>query len=111
MPDARRCPVERLLAEAVGVLQVEPVDVCSPDDGEVGRAGATPPEPELLGDARLAWQALHFDQHARPANQRPGTSAATGRMVLGLRVHVGPGPHAHRPVLRVLLTVLLGWRP
>src|SRR3954463_11991626 len=47
--DAGRGPVERLLAEAVGMLQVEAVDVCPPEDSEVGCAGATPPQPELLG--------------------------------------------------------------
>src|SRR3954470_1891944 len=42
--DARDGPVERPLAEAVGVLQVEAVHVRPPDGGEVGLAGAAPPE-------------------------------------------------------------------
>src|SRR6187402_334359 len=54
--DAGRGPVERLLAEAVGVLQVEAVDVRPPEHGEIRCARAAPPEPELLGDARLARQ-------------------------------------------------------
>src|SRR4051794_13568602 len=109
--DARGGPVEGLLAEAVGVLQVEAVDVRSPEDGEVGRTRAAPPQPELLGDAGLARQPLDLDQHQGAVDDGPGTPTAPSGMVLRLRVHVGPRPHPHRPVLGMLLAVLHGRRP
>ena len=40
-----------------------------------------------------------------------GRRSAPGGMVLRLRVHAGPGPHPHRPVLGVLLAVLPRRRP
>src|SRR4249919_3129702 len=103
--NARGGPVEGLLAEAVGVLQVEAVDVRPPDDGEIGRAGTSPPEPELFRDARLAWQALDLDQDERAADRRLGASAAPVRMVPALGMDAGPGAHADPSVLGVLLGV------
>src|SRR6185503_4425468 len=91
--------------------QVEPMNIRPPEDGEVGGAGAAPPQPELLRDAGLARQPLHLDQHERPANHRPGTSTTSGRMVLRLRMHIAPRPHSHCPVLRVLLAMLGCWGP
>ena len=67
--------------------------------------------------ARAAWgcgsgvQPLDLDQDEHPADHRPGTPTAPGRMVLGLRMHVGPGPHPHLTILGMLLTVLRRRRP
>jgi len=87
------------------------MDVRPPEDGEVRRAGAAPPQPELLRDAGLARQSLHLDQHQGTVDDGPGTPTAPGGMVLGLRVHAGPRPDPHRPILGVLLAVLCRRRP
>lgn len=92
-------------------FQVEPVDVRPPEDGEVGRAGAAPPQPEQRGDAGLTRQPLHLDQDECPADHRFGASAPAVGMVLGLGVHVGPGPNPDPPILRLLLAVLRRRRP
>jgi len=58
---AGRGPVEHLLAEAVGVLQIEAVDIRPPEHSQVRRAGPAPPQPQALGNPRLAGQALDLE--------------------------------------------------
>jgi hypothetical protein len=53
-PHTRCGPVERLLAEAIGVLQVKPMDVGSPDDRQVGLPRSAPPQPQAFGNPGLA---------------------------------------------------------
>src|SRR5207302_1789187 len=109
-PHPRGGPVERLLAEPVGVLQIKAVDVRSPDHRQVRLAWSTPPQPQALGDARLTRQALDLDQHQGAAHDRFRAVATFGWMVLGFGVHAGPGAHPDQAILRVLLAVLVGRR-
>src|SRR5438105_15696505 len=108
---AGRGPVEHLLAEAVGVLQIEAVDIRPPEHSQVRRAGPAPPQPPVRGNPRLAGQALDLDQHCRPTNRRQRTPTAFVRVVLALGMHARPGPYPHAAVLRVLFVVLRSGGP
>jgi len=67
-PHAWRSPVEGLLAEAVGVLQIKAVHVRPPQHGQIGLAWSAPPQPQAPGNARLARQALDLHQHQGAAH-------------------------------------------
>src|SRR3954453_13012431 len=107
----RRGPVERLLTEAIGVLQVEAVDVRAPEHGQIRRPRPAPPQPQPRGKAGLPRQPLDLDQHEGPTDRGQGAPTALLGMVLALGMHAGPGAHPHGAVLRVLLLVLRSGRP
>lgn len=103
---AWRGPIKRLLAETVGMLQVESVHVGSPDHRQVRLARSAPPEPQALGDARLARQALDLHQHRGAAHGDFRAVAALGWMSVRLGVHASPGAYPYRAILRVFLALL-----
>src|SRR4051794_6793885 len=111
VPDARRGPVERLLAEAVGMLQIEAMHIGAPEHGQRRRPGAAPPQPEALGNPGLARQPFDLDQHQRSADDGARRPTALVGVVVALGVHAGQIGRAHLPVLRVLLLVLRTRRP
>ena len=93
------------------MLQIEAVDIRPPEHSQVRRAGPAPPQPQALGNPRLAGQALDLDQHYRPTNRRQRTPTAFVRVVLALGMHARPGPYPHAAVLRVLFVVLRSGGP
>jgi hypothetical protein len=62
-PHAWGRPVEGLFTETVGVFQIKPMDVGSPDQRQIGLARSTPPQPQG------AWGCASGAASARP---RPG---------------------------------------
>ncbi len=105
-PHSWRSPVERLLTEAVGVFQIEPMHVRPPDHRQVRLAWSAPPQPQPPRDARLARQPLDLHQHQSAPHGGFGAIAAFGWMIVCLGVHASPAADPHRAILRVLLAVL-----
>src|SRR5207248_11436704 len=94
-----------------GMLQVEPVDVGSPQDSRVRLSWTAPPQPQAFRDARLARQPLDLHEHDGAWHGGLGAVGAFGRMVVGLGMHAGPGADPHLTVLSVLLAELRGRLP
>src|SRR6266581_2477159 len=67
-PHTRRGPVEGLLAEAVGVFEVKAMHVRSLQHGQIGLVRSAPPQPQALGNARLARQAFDLYQYQGAAH-------------------------------------------
>src|SRR5438445_12838130 len=94
--DGTNAQLQRLSRRSVG----------PPQDGQIGLARSAPPQPQALGDTRLTRQALDLHQHEGAAHDGFRAVAAFGWMSVCLGVHVGPGAHPDRAILRVLLTML-----
>ena len=78
VPHPWRGPVQHLFEEPECVLQIEPPDVRTPEDGQVWDlvGGSVPPQPEHLWRAYFARQPADFHQHEDAVDDRTRTSAA-----------------------------------
>jgi hypothetical protein len=107
-------PIERLLEEAEGVLQIEAPHEGTPRPIQVGDLNigwAMPPEPERLGVAGPLGQAADLDEQQRAAHQRASAPRiALGVLALCLRMQLRPRPHPHHAVLRIFHGEVPIWR-
>src|SRR5258706_10213456 len=117
MAHPRERPVERLFAEAAGLLAVKPADVRTPDAIQVGHLrlrrsgwgmachqsqsawGSRVCCGSAAGLPRAVGQAADLDEEERATHKRPPSARLPlGLLAVCLRMQLRPGPHAHSAV-------------